>query len=89
MQLLSNLNLDHIDPTSSWEVCKNKFHHIVNKHAPLKKTRRFSSKRVPWLTCELINNKHQKEYLKQKAKLSKSEDDWSAYKSLKKKAIIG
>ena len=39
---------------------------------------------MPWLTCELINNKRQKEYLKQKAKLSKSEDDWSAYKSLKK-----
>ena len=35
------------------------------------------------LTSKLINNKRQKEYLKQKATLSKSEDDWSAYKSLK------
>ena len=38
---------------------------------------------MPWLTHELINNKRQKEHLKQKATLSKSEDNWSAYKSLK------
>ena len=82
LQSLSNLNLDHIDPSSSWEIWKNKFLHIVNKHAPLKKCR-ISSKRVPWLTRELKNNKRQKEYLKQKATLSNSEDDWSAYKSLK------
>ena len=74
LQSLSNLNLDHIDPSSSWEIWKNKFLHIVNKHAPLKE-RRISSKRVPWLTRELKNNKRQKEYLKQKATLSNSEDD--------------
>ena len=38
LQSLSNLNLDHIDPSSSWEIWKNKFLHIVNKHRTIKKT---------------------------------------------------
>lgn len=33
LESLSNLNLDHIDPNSSWEIWKNKFLHIVKTHA--------------------------------------------------------
>ena len=43
-----------------------------------------SNKRVPWLTRDFIVKKQQKAYLKQKATISKSEADWSVYKSAKK-----
>ncbi len=76
LESLSSLNLDHLDPNNSWLTWKNKFLHIVNKHAPLKK-RRVSKKRVPWLICELKYYKRQKAYLKRKATLSNLDDDWA------------
>ena len=82
ISVVASLNLDHLDPNISWLTWKNKFLHIVNKHAPLKK-RRVSKKRVPWLTRELKYYKRQKAYLKRNATLSNLDGDWAAYKSLK------
>lgn len=65
-----------------WLTWKNTFLNIANKHAPLKK-RRVTSKRLPWITRELITKKRQKACLKNKAVLSKLETDWAAYKSAK------
>ena len=59
-------------------VCRDKFIILVrigkrtSKHSTTRGVGLVSSKRVPWLTRELMNNKRQKEYLKKKATLSKS-----------------
>ena len=82
LQSSINLNLEYWDPNDSWSVWKNTFLNIVNRHAPLKK-RRVSSKRLPWITKDLITKKRQKAFLKKKAVLSGLEADWTIYKSAK------
>ena len=82
LQSSINLNLENVDPNDSWSIWKNTFLNIVITHAPLKK-RRVSSKRLPWITGDLITKKRQKASLKKKAALSGLEADWTIYKSAK------
>jgi hypothetical protein len=54
--LLSDFDLDLHDPNISWQIWKNKFFRMWNNNAPVKR-RKVGTKRLPWLTTDLIHNK--------------------------------
>ncbi len=67
------------DPNQMWYVWKNKFTEIIDKHAPLK-TRKIGKKCTPWITKQILFSKRQKNLLKKKASISKTERDWQDFK---------
>ena len=52
---------------------------IIDKHAPLKRTR-IKQKDSPWMTANIIKLMRKRDRLKQKAKNSKKDADWNKYK---------
>ena len=79
---LYDFDLDQYDPNISWQIWKNKFFRIWNKHAPVK-TRKVGAKRLPWLTTDLIHKKRHIKFLNRKARTTNTTDAWSVYKKTK------
>ena len=87
-QELRNLpwgNIESLEsPNEMWDVWKQLFLSVADKHAPLK-TKGVRHRPAPWLTPELnrliINCKH----LKQKANSTGDPNDWSKYKAARNK----
>ncbi len=68
------------DPSRMWYVWKNKFTKIIKTHAPLK-TRKIGTKRMPWITKQVLLSKRNKNLLRNKALKTKNENDWQIFKS--------
>ena len=64
---LADFNLDKHDPNISWQIWKNKFFRIEYNHAPVNR-RKFGTKRLPWLTTDLIHDKRHINFLHRKAR---------------------
>ena len=79
---LSDFDLDQYDPNISWQIWKNKFFRIWNNHAPVKR-RKVGTKRLPWLTTDLIHNKRHINFLHRKARTTNTIDAWSVYRKAK------
>ena len=79
---LSDFDLDQHDPNISWQIWKNKFFRIWNNHAPVKR-RKVGTKRLPWLTTDLIHNKRHINFLHRKARTTNTTDAWSVYRKAK------
>ena len=58
------------------------FFKIWDKHAPIKK-RKISSKRLAWLTSDLIHEKHHLKFLHRKARSNNTTESWLTYKKAK------
>jgi hypothetical protein len=56
-----------------WEIWKELFLEVLNKHAPLQQ-KKIRSNKVPWITSK-IKNINTRDKLKRKAIISKSEID--------------
>ena len=70
---LKNVPWDGIqdkDPNRQWEMWKSLFIAVVDKHAPLKRTR-MRKKRSPWLTSQLIKLIRKRDFLKKKSNIYK------------------
>ena len=68
------------DPNAMWEIWKELFLEVLDKHAPLQQ-KNVRSNKVPWITSEIKNLINKRDKLKRKAIISKSEIDWINYKT--------
>ena len=68
------------DPNAMWEIWKELFLEVLDKHAPLQQ-KKVRSNKVPWITSEIKNLINKRDKLKRKAIISKSEIDWINYKT--------
>ena len=67
------------EPNSMWEIWKELFLEVLNKHAPLQH-KRIKSSTVPWITNEIKGLINTRDKLKRKAIITKLETDWLNYK---------
>ena len=67
------------EPNQMWHAWKKIFNNVVDRHAPLR-TKRVRGSKAPWITIELKELMHQRDFLKIRAIQSKNPQDWSAFK---------
>ena len=70
------------DPNKAWEIWKEIFLEIANKHAPLRQ-RRVKSEYCRWMTNEIKKQSYHRDYLKKKAVSLNSPYYFQAYKQFK------
>ena len=70
------------DPNAMWEIWKELFLEVLNKHAPIQHKKTKSSK-VPWITNKIEGLISTRDKLKRKAIITKLETDWSNYKKVR------
>ena len=85
---LINLHWEYVfffghDPNTMWEIWKEHFLEVLNKHAPLQR-RKHRFKKVPWINSLI----HTRDKLKRKAIISKLKIDWSNYKKTRNQVNI-
>ena len=66
------------NPSTMWEIWKDLFLQILDKHVPLQ-SKKIKSKRSPWITSH-IKNLFTRDDLKRKAIITKLDTDWEMYK---------
>ena len=71
-------------PDEMWDVWKQLFTSVANKHAPLK-TKRVRHKVSPWLTPDLKGMIIKRNHLKKKAVRSGDLNDWNEYRRVRNK----
>ena len=74
--------LNDTDSNNAFDVWLTKFNLVLNKHAPLRK-KRVRQKESPWMNADILNKIRERNAMRKKANLSKSEDDWKTYKKLR------
>ena len=74
------LSLD--DPLNAWQIWKELFLEVANKHAPVKQ-RRIRKTPAPWLSVEIKKLIWERDRLKRKAICSNDENDWENFKAIK------
>ena len=75
------------DPNDMWEIWKELFLEVLDKHASLQQKKVRSSK-IPWITSKIKNLINIRNKLKRKAIISKSEIDWINYKTSRNQVNI-
>ena len=65
-----------------WDVWKNLFMEVVDKHAPLQ-NKRVSNKHSPWITYELTRKIYKRNYMKKIAIQENSATAWERYKQVR------
>lgn len=69
------------NPNDCWSELKTVLTDVWNTHAPIKTLRiKQNIKNKPWVTSEILKLIKERNELSQKAKSTKSKDDWKAYK---------
>jgi hypothetical protein len=63
----------------NWDVWVDMLMNIVNKHAPIRETR-IGKKRSPWITPNILQQMHSRDYLKKKFEPTKDISTWNLYK---------
>ena len=76
------------DPNNMWEIWKELFLEVVDKHAPLQQKKIRSSK-IPWITSKIKTLINTRDKLKRNAIISKSEIDWINYRTSRNQVNIG
>ena len=72
------------DPDNIWQIWKELFLEILNKHAPIQ-TKKVRSHKIPWLTSNIKTLMNERDKLKRKAIITGLETDWKSYKQLRNK----
>ena len=76
--------IDHeSDINLKWTLWKTLFLNVLDKHAPVQSKRIRSKRHIPWINKNTKNLIHERDRLKRKAMISKSEIDWNAFKALR------
>ena len=77
--LAANLLFSETNPEAMWNVWKNLFMEVVDKHVPLQ-SKWVSNKHSPWITYELTRKIHKQIYMKKIAFQENSATAWERYK---------
>ena len=72
------------DPNAMWEIWKNLFLEVLDKHAPLQQ-KKIRSKKVPWITSDIKKLMNTRD---KKAILTNHENDWLNFKTARNKVNI-
>ena len=75
------------DPNAMWEIWKDLFLEVLDKHAPLQR-KKIRSHKIPWITSQIKSLINTRDKLKIKATISKSETDWVNYKAARNQVNI-
>ena len=76
--------IDHeSDINLRWSLWKTLFLNVLDKHAPIQSKRIRSKRYISWINKNIKNLIHERDRLKRKAMISKSEIDWNAFKALR------
>ena len=75
------------DPSAMWEIWKDLFLEVLDKHAPLQR-KKIRSHKIPWITSQIKSLINTRDKLKLKATISKSETDWVNYKAARNQVNI-
>ena len=75
------------DPNAMWEIWKNLFLEVLDKHAPIQH-KIIKSKKLPWITSKIKELIITRDKLKRKAILTNLETDWYNYKQTRNKVNI-
>ena len=70
-----------------WEIWKELFLEVLDKHAPLQQ-KKIRSNKIPWITSKIKSLINTRDKLKRKAVISKSEVDWINYKTARNQVNI-
>ena len=76
--------IDYADVDSGVNLWNLSFTQVAESHAPIKKSR-IKGIPAPWMTSELSQMMHNRDYHLARAVKSKSEYHWSMYRSLRSK----
>ena len=76
-----------INPNCMWDIWKALKMECIDKHAPARR-RRVGKKEAPWMTNELQNKMHVRNYLKKQAVNLNDSASWDKYKLLVTKLIM-
>jgi hypothetical protein len=77
-QAWADVNLSY-DPVEMWVKRKNKLMNCIDKHAPLR-SKRVGKNKSPWITSQLKQKMHKRDFLKKKAKQTGDPLIWQQYK---------
>ena len=72
------------NPDHTWDIWKELFLEVLNKHAPLQ-SKKVKSYKVPWLTSAIKTLINERDKLKRKAIIMGLETDWKSYKQMRNK----
>ena len=75
------------DPNTTWEIWKDLFLEVLDKHAPLQQ-KKIRSNKIPWITSQIKSLIITRDKLKIKATISKSVTDWENYKAARNEVNI-
>ena len=65
-----------------WTLWKTLYLNVLDKHAPIQSKRIRSKRHISWINKNIKNLIYERDRLKRKAMISKSEIDWNAFKAL-------
>jgi hypothetical protein len=83
--ILASLSFQVDDVNSAWRIIKDLLISIIDAKAPIKYVRVKPKNSVPWMDKDLVCLSKQRNRLYNKAKKSKTKDDWSTYKTVRNK----
>lgn len=75
------------DVNQMWNDFMTKFFKVVDNHLPFKE-RRINVNSEEWITDEILNEIHNREYLHERALRSKLADDWKLYKASRNRVTL-
>ena len=70
-----------------WEIWKNLFLEVLDKHAPLQH-KKIRSNKVPWMTSDIKKLMNTRDNFKRKAIVTNNENDWLIFKTTRNKVNI-
>ena len=74
------------NPDVTWEIWKELFLEVLNKHAPIQ-SKKVKTHKIPWLTCDIKAMIVKRDKLKKIAIMSGLETDWKNYRQIRNKTI--
>ena len=74
------------NPGTMWEIWKDLFLLVLDKHAPLQ-SKKIKSKRSPWISSDIRHLMTARDNLKRKAIITKLETDWENYKKARNETL--
>ena len=74
------------NPSTMWEIWKDLFLQVLDKHAPLQ-SKKIKSKRSPWISSDIRHLMTARDNLKRKAIITKLETDWENYKKARNETL--
>jgi hypothetical protein len=76
------IELDHCNVNESWHKWKDKFLHICDKYAPIRRMR-VKNRNNPWIDNEVLDKMYERDHIHKKAVSCKDDELWNQYKLLR------